>query len=245
MPSDEQTEPKLSVILPGYNEREALPSAVRRYLEAMDDPAIGCADAGGSEIIVVDDGSTDGMGELADEMARADARVRVIHHERNLGQVAGILSGFRQARGRIVTHNGMDLPFDPRETGRALALFDEGADVVVVQRETREAYGLLRKIVSWGNIVLVQSLFDTPFLDHNFTQFFRRTVVESIPVRSCGVSTVTLELVVRSLRKGYRVVGLSTSYHEREIGQSTVNMRRTLHTAKETVGLWRLMRRPD
>jgi glycosyltransferase involved in cell wall biosynthesis len=229
---------RLSVILPGYNESHAVAAAVGRYVAALEGG--GMSDF---ELVVVDDGSTDGMGELADRLADRHARVRVIHMERNSGQVACILRGFREARGRVLTHNGMDLPFDPGDTPAAMAAIDGGADVVVVQRRTRESYGMVRKIVSWTNVLLVRLLFGSRFRDHNFVQFFRREVVESVPVLSNGVSTVTVELIVRAVRMGYAGVAIDAEYHQRTTGKSTVTLRKVGHAFLQVMHLWRLMRR--
>src|SRR5262249_18424386 len=159
--------PDLTVILPGYNERAALAAAVDAYRASLTRNGIDF------ELLVIDDASTDGMGELADRLATCDSRLRVLHHERNQGQVACILHGFREARGCFLTHNGMDLPFHPNDTVTALALLREGADVVVVERRDRKSYGTVRKVLSWVNVFLLKAVFRSPFRDHNFVQFFR------------------------------------------------------------------------
>jgi glycosyltransferase involved in cell wall biosynthesis len=233
-------DPLLTVVLAGFNERQALPAAIEAYRDALARCGIGRY-----EILIVNDGSTDGTGSLAEEMARGDPRIRVLHNEHNLGQVASLLRGFAEARGRILTWNGMDLPFDPSDTPRALACFDGGADMVVVERSGREAYGIVRKLVSWSNVLLVRWLFGSPFRDHNFVQFYRREVLESIRVRSAGVSTVTAEVILRALRRGYRVVGIRAEYHERKTGKSTITPGKVLHAFLETLRLWLLMRTPD
>lgn len=231
-------DPKLTVILPGYNEESSLLRAVDQYRDELP----GMVDF---EIIIVDDGSTDGMGVLADEIARDDSRVRVVHQARNLGQAASILHGFDEAEGLLVTHNGVDLPFHPRDVRRVLLCFEEGADVVVVERANRTAYGIVRKIISWCNVFLLRLLFDTPFRDHNFVQFFRRDIIRSIKVRSRGVSTVMPELIFRARRCGYDVVSITADYHKREIGNSTITARKVFHSVLETIRLWRLMSLPD
>src|SRR5262249_15432118 len=159
--------PGLSIVLPAYNERDGIAQAVDAHHAALAEAGI--ADY---EVILVDDGSCDGTGDSADALAQKDARVRVLHHAQNLGQVQSILNGFRAARGDIVTHNGIDLPFDPRDVPHALAPFAEGADVVVVERIDRASYGLMRKALSWGNIVMLKLLFRSPCRDHNFVQFY-------------------------------------------------------------------------
>lgn len=227
----------LTVVLPGLNEFDALPLAIERYGDAL--ARCGVDDY---ELIIVDDGSTDGMGELADRIAGERPKVRVLH-QKNQGQVASILRGFASARGRILTHNGMDLPFDPGDTAVAVECVRKGADVVVVQRKTRESYGYWRRTVSVANVFLARFLFGSQFVDHNFVQFYRREAVASAPVLSRGVSTVTLELIVRMRRMGYRLVGMDSEYHRRESGKSTITLRKTLHAFMETVRLWWLMNR--
>lgn len=234
----ETNRPRLSIVLPAYNERDGLPAAVDAYRSALG--AAGFADY---EIILVNDGSSDGTGALADALAHTDSCVRVLHHERNQGQVQAILNGFRAAHGRIVTHNGIDLPFHPRDVSQVLARFAEGADVVVVERIDRASYGLVRKLLSWGNVALLKLLFRSPCRDHNFVQFFRREVLAALPVRSRGVSTVTSELIVRAARQGFRVVRLPAAYHRRQSGRSTITPRKALHAFGQTLLLWWLLRR--
>ena len=197
MIEDERIE--LTVILPAYNESAAVAVAVKQYLAALP----GCCD--GFEIIVVNDGSSDDTGAVADQMAREHSQVRVIHHETNRGQVASLLRAMADGRGRVVTHNGIDLPFEPRETGRMLEHTRDGADVVVVERDDRQAYGLFRQVISWCNIALVKLLLRSPFLDHNFVQAYRRIVLETITVESRGVSTVTPEIILKAHEAGFRV----------------------------------------
>jgi dolichol-phosphate mannosyltransferase len=228
--------PELTVVLPGYNERAALAAAVDAYRASFTRHGIDF------ELLVIDDASTDGMGELADRLAMGDSRIRVLHHERNQGQVAGILHGFREARGCFLTHNGMDLPFNPNATETALALLREGADVVVVERRDRKSYGTVRRVLSWLNVLVLKAVFRSPFRDHNFVQFFRREVVAALPVRTSGVSTVTPELILRALSAGYRVVNATADYHPRQSGRSTITPGMVFRTTRELVRLWQVLR---
>jgi hypothetical protein len=119
---------ELSIILPAYNEESAVAGAVETYLRAL-------GECGASyEIVVIDDGSTDGTFAAAERCLASHPAVRVLRNERNLGQVATILRGLEESRGEFVMHNGIDLPFDPGCTGRVLARLRDGADVVVVER---------------------------------------------------------------------------------------------------------------
>jgi len=238
--SHNQHRPELSVVLPAYNEQEALGEAVRTYQEAF--RADGLEDY---ELLIVNDGSRDRTGEIADALAAADPRIRVIHNERNLGQSASFLRGFGQARGRVITWNGADLPFCPRDARRMMDEIARGADVVVVERADRKAYGLKRKIVSWTNVMILRALFGSPFRDHNFVQFFRREVVESMRIVSRGVSTTAAEMIFRALRGGRRVVAVTAQYHQRTLGTSTITASKVLRALGETIHLWRTMRREN
>ncbi len=229
--------PELSVVLPGYNEREGLRAAVETYLRELSPDRVD-----GFELIIVNDGSTDGTGALAEELAAADSRIRVLHHERNLGQVAGIVDGFRVSRGRIVTHNAVDLPFHPRDSVSMLHCCRQSADVVVVERKDRSSYTLTRKILSWVNVFLLRLLFRSPFHDHNFVQFFRREALMAIPIHSTGVNTVTPELIFRACAQGYRVVRQEAEYRERRTGKSSIEIFKVLHAIRETFRLWLILR---
>ena len=231
--------PELSIVLPAYNERRGLAAAVETYLREL--PAF----VPDFELVVVNDASTDGTGDVADTLAAGDARVRVLHHATNCGQVAAILNGFRAARGRVVTHNGIDLPFHPRDTAGPLERLRAGADVVVVERIDRRAYGFTRWAMSRANVLLLRGMFGSHFRDHNFVQFFRREVVEALPVVSRGVSTVTPELIFRAVRAGFIVEAMPAEYHERATGRSTITLRKAAHAFAETLRLWRHLHTPE
>lgn len=224
--------PELSIVLPGYNEHQSLAAAVDAHRRACDVMGIS-----GFEIIIVDDASTDGMDQVAAQLTAADPRVRVLTHTVNRGQVAAILTGLRAARGKIVTHNGVDLPFNPNDLSHVWPRLAAGADVVVVERLDRRAYGWGRKLLSWINVALLRLLFHTPVSDHNFVQFFRRETLVHLPLRSRGVSTVTAELVVRAFAAGYRVDRIAADYCARRAGRGSVTLWRAAAALTETLRL--------
>ncbi|HET9768352.1 MAG TPA: glycosyltransferase family 2 protein [Thermoanaerobaculia bacterium] len=231
--------PRLTVVLPIYNERDSVGAALERYRAAF--AAQGLADY---ELLVVDDGSHDGCGDVAANLADGEPRLRVIRHQRNQGQMAALRTGFTAARGSIVTHNGIDLPFAPEQTLAALAPFAAGADAVVVERRNRGANGPWRWVVSWGNALVWKLFFGSPFADHNFVQFFRRDLVNRLPVLSRGVNTVTAELLLRAHWAGHRVVRLQAPYDTRTAGRSTVGLRGIVRAVAETARLrWLLLQR--
>src|ERR1700694_5386297 len=112
---------KLSVLMPAYNEAATVERAVAAVL----------ATPQAKEIILVDDGSTDGTRQIADRIAEEHADVRVIVHERNQGKGAAVRSALATATGDVVLIQDCDLEYDPKDYGKLLEPIENGeADVV-------------------------------------------------------------------------------------------------------------------
>lgn len=127
--------PRLSIVVPLYNEEENLPALDAEIRAAL--APLGIA----YEVLYVDDGSTDGSLAVLHRLAAADGRLRMLRHHRNAGQSAGLASGFRAARGEIVATLDADLQNDPADLPRLLAKLDEGWDVVSgVRRDRRDSW---------------------------------------------------------------------------------------------------------
>jgi len=134
---------ELSVVVPVYNEIGCLDPLVERVRGALDSAALDW------ELVLVDDGSTDGSGEKMDELAVADERIRVLHFVANCGQTSGLDAGFRHARGRYIGLLDADLQTYPEDLPQLLhTLRDEGLDSVVGIRADRRDTGW-RKFSSW------------------------------------------------------------------------------------------------
>ncbi len=203
----------LSLILPVLNEEESLNAALVRTVDALSTLVREF------EIIVVNDGSSDRTGEIADAFSARDQRVRVIHNERNLNYGISLQLGFQAARFEWVTHNGADLPLAPEAYGPFVAAF-ESADVVVASNREREAHSPWRKITSRTNRTLLALLFSPRTHDLNFTQFYRRKQVRELPIRSTSPAFTTPELILRSEHQGRRVVELQAVFSRRESGRA-------------------------
>jgi glycosyltransferase involved in cell wall biosynthesis len=228
---------ELSVVLPAYNEGEAVARAIQRNCQSL----AKCCES--FEVLVIDDGSRDDTRAIAQRAAQLDSRVRVLANEMNLGQAGTLLRGFAEARGQVIMHNGIDLPFDPDDTAALLDRIRQGADVVVVERIDRQAYGFFRKLTSRCNVLLLRTLFGSPFSDHNFVQAYRRRVLEAVQVESRGVATVTPELIVKAMHAGFTVQSMQATYHRRASGSSSVNLKRIVHTVSELVRLRLILNR--
>ena len=135
-----QHQPELSIVVPVYNEAESLPilvSEIRKALSGADSAF---------EIILVDDASTDASPGVMRQLATANEHLRLIRHDRNLGQSAALIAGFERARGTIVVTLDADLQNDPADIPRLLENLDD-CDVVCGVRTKRQD-SWLRKVSS-------------------------------------------------------------------------------------------------
>jgi len=132
----------ISVIAPFYNEGENLEQLYGEIKAAL-------APTGKSfEIVIVDDGSTDGSGELLRELAKRDGRVKVVQFMRNFGQTAAMAAGFAYAKGKVYVAIDADNQNDPADIPRLLAKMDEGYDVVSGWRRRRKDKLITRRFPS-------------------------------------------------------------------------------------------------
>lgn len=224
----------ISVVVPMYNEEhyvERTVSAAREVLEGM---------GADFEIILVDDASTDGTGALADALARADPRVRVLHNERNRTLGGSLRTGYAAATKDLVLYTDADLPFDLHEVARAVRLLDyQQADVLAAYRFDRKSEGLRRAAYTTAYSALVRALFGLNFRDVNFAfKLFRRRLLERVTLRSEG-SFIDAEFLIRARRSGAHVIQIGVDYFPRARGTSSLSSVRVIaRILKEMVRLW-------
>ncbi len=180
-------------------------------------------EAGSYEIVLVDDGSSDGTPALADRLADADPHVRVVHHTHNRGLGASVRSGFDAARGDVILYTDADLPFDLlllHKALRLLRIYD--ADIVSMYRFDRTAEGPKRYLFSHVYNWLVRYSLDLRLRDVNFAgKLIRREVLEHVDLRSEG-SFVDVELMAQAVRRGFNIIQFGVDYFPRTRGTSTL-----------------------
>jgi glycosyltransferase involved in cell wall biosynthesis len=176
------------------------------------------------EILIVDDASTDRTAAIADRLAEANPRVRVIHHPKNRKLGGSLKTGFAAARGELVLYTDADLPFDLYEIARACRLLrTHEADAVCGYRLHRDGEGLRRALYSvvWNG--LIRRGFGVPQRDLNFSfKLVRRNVFDHVVLTSEG-SFVDAELLIQLHRFGYRVLQIGVDYFARNRGISTLS----------------------
>ena len=202
----------LSVIVPVYNERTTLAEILRR-MRAVELPM-------DLEIVVVDDGSSDGSDKVL--AALGDSTVRVLRHDVNQGKGAAIRTGLEMARGDLVLIQDADLEYDPEDWPRLLApLLRRKADVVYGSRFTGERKNML--FLHWmGNRLLsliTNILYNTTISDmETCYKLFDRTVLQGITVQSNRFDFEP-EITAKVLRRGYRIYEVPISYSGREFDE--------------------------
>jgi dolichol-phosphate mannosyltransferase len=201
----------LTVVMPVLNEEASLPRALERLLETLERLVDQL------EVVVIDDGSSDATGEIAERWADADARVRVIHNPAPRNYGIALAQGIAAARYDWILHDPADLPLAPEDVALLLPHFDE-ADVVVARRTSRAAHAPWRKLTSWTNNLLLRLLFAPGVADLNFVQCYRRAFAQRVRIRSTSPAFVTPELIMRALRTGRIVREVTVEFRRREAG---------------------------
>jgi glycosyltransferase involved in cell wall biosynthesis len=234
----------ITVFFPCYNEEENVGRVVGRAREALD--AMG-ADY---EIIIVDDGSKDRTGEIADELAKADARIsppnerriKVVHHKPNRGYGAALQSGFRAATKKLVFFTDGDGQFDIEEIKQLLPMIEKN-DIVCGYRLNRQD-SIIRKLNGWLWTRLVNLLFGMKIRDIDCAfKMFKREVVADMPMSSAG-ALISAEILARATRKGCKITQAGVHHYPRTAGKQTgANLRVILRAFKELFELYNRIRR--
>jgi dolichol-phosphate mannosyltransferase len=232
---------RVVMVVPTYNERDNLEWIVGRLREAV--PHV--------DVLVVDDGSPDGTGEVADRIAAADTQVSVVHRDRKAGLGAAYLHGFAVALGRgydVVGEMDADGSHQPEELPRLLAAL-EHADLVIGSRWVPGGsvvnWPLSRKALSVGGNAYARLLLGLTVRDVTAGyRLFRRATLEAIDlssVESTGYCFQT-DLAWRTARAGLRIVEVPIEFVERVRGESKMDR----HVATESlrrITLWGLRNR--
>jgi glycosyltransferase involved in cell wall biosynthesis len=227
----------LSIFFPMWNEEHYVERAVRAAEEECQ-RLIDVGEIGAYELLIVDDCSTDSTPEIADALAAADPRIRVVHHEVNRGLGGSIKTGFASVRGDVVLYTDADLPVEMLELGRALRVLRHyEADMVSAYRLDRTGEGPRRAVYSFVYNWLVQLTFGTRVRDINFAfKLVRRHVLDAARPVSEG-SFIDAELVIRAQRLGFHIVQIGVDYFPRSRGVSTLSslavIRRILREMRE------------
>jgi phenylacetate-CoA ligase len=215
VPSPEGT---LSVIVPCFNEEKNLPVLVNRINQAMGSAGIP------GEIVLVNDGSRDGTGALADQLSRQFQNVRAVHHPVNRGIVEGWRSGLEASRGDWVLTTDADLQYAPEDIPPLYREMASGKwDLVQGWRRDREEPNWLRDTLSVGLSRILQWIFSMNLQDvkSGFICYRKEVFRDILDYRMRYFSFQSL-ITVAAHFKGYRIQQVPITFFKRHAGESFI-----------------------
>jgi dolichol-phosphate mannosyltransferase len=214
---------RVLVIVPTYNEKENLPNLIAAVHAALPE----------TDLLVVDDASPDGTGELADEIAARDPKVSVLHRAGKQGLGTAYIAGFRHALPLgydYIFEMDCDFSHDPKYLPVMLAEARRGADLVLGSRYVDGGgtvnWGPMRKLISRGGSFYARTILGVSVRDlTGGFKCFRRRVLETIDLD--GVSAqgygFQIEMTYRALKHGFKLVEVPIVFVDRRVGQSKMS----------------------
>jgi glycosyltransferase involved in cell wall biosynthesis len=204
----------LSVFIPAYNEQDNLEACVSTLIPTLEKNGVPF------EILIVNDASLDQTGEVAERIARQDARVRVVHHTQNLGIGGGFCTAVEKAQGDWLLLIPADLALDPADIHLYIEAAME-ADVVVGLRSNRDDYSFFRKLVSWVNIQLIRLLFGMKLRQFQFISLYRLAVLRQMKIKYWHSAFFLAEVLIKAKALGKHLVEVKIRYLPRQAGRAS------------------------
>ena len=203
--------PQVGVLMAAYNEAPWIETVLRKVAAVAFD----------TEIIVVDDGSTDATGEILARLART-LPIRVVRHPRNLGKGRAIRSALDVSRAPILLIQDADLEYDPEDYAGLLKPLLEGRAAVVYGSRFLGAHRAIyfwHRVGNWVITMMVNVLFNTSLTDvETGSKAFRREVVQALPLRASRFE-FEVELTCKVVRRGHSIFEVPVSYYGRSYSE--------------------------
>ena len=225
----EQPAPRISIVIPLYNEEESIPAlweGLDKAIAHYGQPA---------EVIIIDDGSKDRSFALLREIAARDPRFTIIRFRRNFGQTAGFAAGFAQARGEVVITMDADLQNDPMDIPKLMAKMDEGYDIVSGWRKDRQDRFIDRKLPSMMANRLISNVTDVRLHDYGCSlKAYRRDVLQYVHLYG------ELHRFIPALASqvGGTVAEVPVNHRARQFGRSKYGISRTIRVMLDLITVW-------
>lgn len=234
------------VCVPTYDERENVEPLVRALGDVLD--------VSRDRVLVIDDGSPDGTGQIADRLAAELPWLEVLHRPRKEGIGRAYLAGFARVLettdARLVLEMDCDFSHDPADVPRLIAVCEDGADIALGSRWVdgggTENWGLARRLISRGGSLYARIVLGVAVRDlTGGFKCFRRAVLETIDrdaiaARGYGFQ---IEGTYRALRAGFRVVEVPITFVDRRVGESKMSGAIVLEAMRQVPVLrWKALR---
>ena len=207
----------ISIIVPVYNERESLPPLVAALTSVLEN--VGRA----WEVVLVNDGSSDGSDAILDAFAEKDTRLKVVHFRRNSGQTAAMMAGIDFASGDVLIPIDADLQNDPEDIPRLLAKLDEGYDVCSGWRKDRQDQAIKRNLPSRIANRLISWVSGVHLHDYGCSlKAYRRDVIKDVKL----YGEMHRFIPIYASWQGARVTEIPVKHHARKFGASKYGLER-------------------
>ena len=202
--------PSLSLVVPCYNEKELLESFIRTSIADLR------AVSNDFEIVLVDDGSTDGSVEIGQRLALELPELVHVVLGRNLGNGANIREGFKRATRDVIFVNTVDGVLDTKDLPALLPHLEE-CDVLSAYRTDLAAHNPYQKLLTTINILLVRTLFPLKLRAYQTVQFHRREFLQNISIEGAS-AFVSPELLIKAHAVGLTIKEVPVVFHPRRAG---------------------------
>ena len=229
--------PEVSVLIPAFNEEQHLGTTIRGALTILEAQGLPF------EIVVVDDGSTDGSAAVAADVVRTDSRVRLLRHERNRGLGASYFTGVEASRGEYVTWLPGDDAIPPESLAPMLAA-RRAVDIVITYPVFEGPRPRLRSLLSVSYVRLMNLAFGCRIRYFNCITIARRELLMTVLPKGNRGFGVFAEILVRLLRAGHSYMEMPISTRHRPLeGSKALRWRNVVSVCHQTVWLWWSVRR--
>lgn len=224
--------PELSVFFPFWNEEKNITKVVEDALPIIKEVA------GEWEILMIDDGSSDGTNEEAKKLARKYRNVKLISHQPNRGYGAALKSGLTNSRYKYIVFTDGDRQFDFSEVSKFIENIKD-SDIVIGYRKTRQdsfiRHILMNMLKLWDFLFFRFYYRD---IDCGFKMFRKSAVDELLPLRSEG-AMITTEILAKAKQKNLRIKEVEVNHYPRKFGdQSGANFPVLIRAILESFILW-------
>ena len=230
--------PRVSLFFPVYRDEATVERVTGKAIAVLGELAAEY------EVIIVDDGSPDRAGELADAIAATNPRVRVVHHPKNLGYGEALRSGLRAARFEWIGFTDGDDEYEVGDLAKLLRLQDH-YDLIITFRYAKR-YGSWRIFVSFVYNHLLRFLFQTRYRDVSCgLRLIRKSVVDDLELTSTS-PFIGAEVAIKAMLKGYRVGEVGIQTFPRDFGRgSSTSFRNILATIHDMRRVYRTVFSPE
>mgnify|MGYP001598575694 CR=1 FL=1 len=223
--------PSITIAIPAYNEEESLEWVINNTLETL--PKY----FDNFELIVIDDGSTDKTGSIADKFAKKFKTVKVVH-QRNGGYSRAILTGINAAKKEFVAYMPADGQFLVEDMRHCFEVMQRN-DMILGYRGGRSDYNFKRIVFSYGYLLLLSLLFNIKYMDVGWVIIWRTAKIQKIKLTSSSGIFLLTESLVRFQQKKYRVVDAPSYYHPRKSGEAkNVKLKVVFQTLLSAIKFW-------